>query len=86
MTNAISKHAHGVSFAPKFAPDAPPEMAYMSENCRESFENRGYKWNPAQGNWVDKWGLPLRMAKQIKVETNTDGVQTWTQKGEQSSA
>ena len=68
MTNAFSKHAMGVSFAPKHAPDLPPNVAYMSANCQRSFEMRGYTWNAQQNNWVDKWGMPLRMAKQIKVE------------------
>jgi len=68
MTNAFSKHQMGVSFAPKHAPDIPPQVAYMSASCQQSFEHRGYTWNAHQGNWVDKWGMPLRMAKQIKVE------------------
>jgi hypothetical protein len=68
MTNAISKHAMGVSFAPKEAPDLPPHTAFMSSSCQRSFEHRGYTWNAKQGNWVDKWGMPMRMAKQIKCE------------------
>tara|TARA_R110000744_G_scaffold214609_2_gene333377 strand:+ start:80 stop:328 length:249 start_codon:yes stop_codon:yes gene_type:complete len=71
MTNCFSKHTNGVSFAPKFESDEERDHAFMSERCRESFIQRGYIWSNKAGNWIDKWGQPLRYSKCIKVDTET---------------